>query len=406
MLSDAKCRNADHRPKPYKLTDGGGLFLLVTTNKTKLWNYKFRLGGKENVFAIGAYPTIGLAAARTSMGKAKALVKEGISPNHARQASRQATTIDRGNTFESIAKNWIAAKQPHWSKTYHLQVSKVLSTDVYPAIGMLPIKKVNPAHLLSILNSVQERDASKVAVLIRQWCGAIFRYAQMNLITDTNPADALKGVIQRKPVKHHIPLDQTQLVSLMTKLETYGGMPETVIAVKLLCLTFLRTGELRQAKWADIDFAAKRWNVPAEMMKKDRPHIVPLSSQAIDLLRLLQRFSGTKEQLFPNIRRPKACMSNTTINRALQNMGFAGKGTIGFSGHGFRATASTMLNERGYHSDWIELQLSHAPRDQSRAAYNQTDHLIGRTKMMQIWADLLDGFCSGSNVLPFRASAA
>jgi integrase len=380
--------------------------LEVKTNSSKLWRYRFRIDGKENLFAIGAYPDVSLSDARAAMSKAKAQVKEGINPNHTRHAERLVTRTARGNTFESIAIEWIAKNKPSWSVTYHRQVEKMLSANVYPEIGKLPIRSVNSAHLLSIIRTVEGRGASNVALLIRQWSSAIFRYATLTLRADFDPAAALRGAIHLPKTKHHKPLNRTQATELMMKLTAYTGMPETVIAIKLLAITFLRTGELRKAKWADIDFEAARWNVPADMMKKRRPHIVPLSTQALAMLQQLQQLTGHREHLFPNRRRPTDCITSTTINRVLERLGFSGKGTRGFSGHGFRATASTMLNELGYRTDVIEKQLAHEESDRVRASYNQADYLSERVEMMQQWSDIFDGFSNGSNVVPFRSIAA
>lgn len=406
MLTDTQCRNAKPKDKIYKLTDGGGLYLEVRTNSTKLWRYRYRIDGKENLYSIGAYPDVGLAEARVAMGAAKVLVKDGISPTHTRHAERLVTRTARGNTFESIADEWRAKNKPNWSVAYQRQVEKTLSDNVYPKIGKLPIKSVTAAHLLSILQTIEKRDATNVARLIRMWCSAIFRYATMTLRAEIDPAAALRGAIQVAKVRHHKPLSRQQASDLMAKVSTYNGTPEIVLAIKLLAITFVRTGELRQARWVDINFDEARWNIPAHLMKNRRPHIVPLSTQALSMLRQLQQLTGHREHLFPNQRRPTDCISPTTVNRALERLGFCGKGTMGFSGHGFRATASTMLNELGFRPDVIERQLSHTEPNRVRASYNQADYLSERSAMMQHWADMFDGFSNGGNVVPIKYIAA
>jgi integrase len=389
-LTDARIRATKPAAKPVKLTDGGGLYLEVRPSGKKLWRYRYRIVDKENLFAIGEYPEISLAEARGEHDKARALVKQGLHPSHSRQAERLSTHLANANTFEAVATEWITKKAGRWTPYYRRQVENFLGADVFPYVGKLPIRNVTAAHLLEIIRRIEDRGASTVALLVRQWSSAIFRYAVATLRAETDPAAALRGAIHRPKVKHRKPLTKGQIKDFIAALENYGGYRTTVIALRLILLTFVRTGELRKALWAEFDLVNAEWRIPAERMKMREPHIVPLSKQAVTLLRELQTYTGGRGMLFPNYRRPRDCMTPTTLNRALERMGFNGKDSIGFSAHGFRATASTLLNEMGYRSDVIERQLAHAERDKVRASYNQAEYMVERKAMMQEWSDLVD----------------
>lgn len=407
-LTDAKIRNTKPGEKPIKLTDGGGLYLEVRPTGAKLWRYRYRIAGKENVFAVGEYFNdkrgghISLDDARTERDKARALVKQGMHPAHNRLAARLATHAANANTFEGVAREWIAKKKPGWTPYYLRQVERFLSSDVFPYVGNLPIRNVTAAHLLEIVRRVEGRGAETVALLVRQWASAIFRYAVATLRADTDPAAALKGAIHRPKVKHHKALSRNQVADFVKALQGYAGYRTTVIALRLMLLTFVRTVELRAAKWTEIDLEGAEWRIPAERMKMREAHIVPLSRQAVELLHELHTYTGGRGMLFPNYRNPKTCMTATTLNRALERMGFNGKDSIGFSAHGFRATASTILNEIGFRSDVIERQLAHAERNKVRASYNQAEYLEERRAMMQQWADLTDEMAKSDKVKPIN----
>lgn len=398
-LTDAKIRNTKSADKPLKLTDGGGLYLEVRPTGAKLWRYRYRIAGKENIFAIGEYPALGLAQARAELLQAKSLVKQGIHPAHQRQVEQLVVEQTNACTFEAIAHEWIAKKTPSWSPYYLRQVERFMAADVFPQIGKLPIRSVMAAHLLKIIQRIEKRGAATVAILVRQWSSAIFRYAVSTLRADVDPAAALKGAIQRPKVIHAKPLSRVQLGDFIQALESYGGYRVTVLALRLMLLTFVLTVELRKAVWAEFDLERAEWRIPADRMKMREMHIVPLSRQAIAALRELHTFTGGRAQLFPNLRNPQNYMTATTLNRALERMGFNGKDGIGFSAHGFRATASTLLNEAGYRGDVIERQLAHAERNKVRASYNQAEYMDERRDMMQAWADMLDGLvCNSSHM--------
>lgn len=394
-LTDAKIRNTKATDKPQKLADGGGLYLEVRPTGAKLWRYRYRIAGRENVFAIGEYPVIGLKEAREEREGAQKLVKQGIHPSHNRQAERLANVAANANTFEGVAREWIAKKSAGWTPYYLRQVERFMAADVFPFVGKLPIRSVTAAHLLEIIRRIEGRGAETVALLVRQWSSAIFRYAVATLRADSDPAAALKGAIHRPKVEHRKPLSREQIGDFAKALDEYGGYRTTVIALRLMLLTFVRTVELRKAEWAEFDLDRAEWRIPAERMKMREAHIVPLSKQAVELLRELHTHTGGRGVLFPNYRNPKACMTATTLNRALERMGFNGKDSIGFSAHGFRATASTILNEMGYRPDVIERQLAHAERNKVRASYNQAQYMEDRRTMMQEWADMVEDMTAG-----------
>ena len=410
-LTDAKIRNAKPEAKPVKLVDGGGLYLEVRPSGAKLWRYRYRIAGKENVFAVGEYFNdkrgghVSLDEARSERDKARALVKQGIHPAHHRQAERLATHAENANTFEAVALEWIAKKKPGWTPYYLRQVERFMRADVLPKIGKLPIRSVTAAHLLEIVKLIEGRGAETVAVLVRQWASAIFRYAVATLRADSDPAAALKGAIHRPKVEHHKPMTRDQIGDFVKALDGYAGYRTTVIALRLMLLTFVRTVELRGAEWSEFDLDRAEWRIPSERMKMREPHTVPLSWQAVELLRELHTYTGGRTFLFPNYRNPKACMTATTLNRALERMGFNGKDSIGFSAHGFRATASTILNETGFRPDVIERQLAHAERDKTRASYNQAEYMPERVAMMQQWADMVDSIAAGDTVTPIKRAA-
>ena len=410
-LTDAKIRNTKPANSPVKLTDSRGLYLEMRPSGAKLWRYRYRIADKENVFAIGEYfqdkraGHVSLGDARGERDKARLLVKQGVHPAHHRQTQRMAQLADAANTFAGVAREWAAKKKTGWTPYYTRQVERFLEADVFPYIGNLPIRSVTAAHLLEIVRRVEGRGAETVALLVRQWCSAIFRYAVATLRADSDPAAALKGAISRPKVTHSKPLSREQVAAFIQALDGYAGYRTTVIALRLKLLTFVRTIELRAAEWTEFDFDRVEWRIPAERMKMREAHIVPLSRQAVELLRELHTLTGGRRWLFPNYRRPTTCMTATTLNRALERMGFNGKGSIGFAAHGFRSTASTILNEAGYRPDVIERQLAHKERNKVRASYNQAEYLDERRAMMQQWADMTESMAQGGTVTPIRRAA-
>lgn len=391
--TEVKNFKPDPGGRQYKKGDGGGMFLLVKASGARLWRYKYHLGGKEHLFALGVYPEMSLAAARQEHERAHELVRQGQHPRQARELLRLQQLHAGADTLQGIANEWIEKKTPTWTTYYLGQVRRSMDTDVFPALGALAIRDVTPAHILGVLKKVEARGAETVAENIRKWLSQIFRYAIVNLRADNDPAASLKGVITRPKIKHNVSLVPDQITELIKRLDSAGGNRTTRIAIELLLLTMVRTGELRKATWDEFELEKSTvWRVPAERMKRGVEHLVPLSTQAIALLNELRSVTGGSKWLFPNYRRPDDCMTPTTINRALERMGLNGKGTIGFAAHGFRGTASTNLHEQGFISDAIERQLAHAEGDTVKAGYNKAKHLEYRAKMLQSWGDQIDGF--------------
>lgn len=415
MLTDTQVKNAR---KPGKLTDGKGLYIEVRPTGAKLWRYRYKLqqNGKpvEYLYALGEYckaPEIEAAAeasarrtagqftledARAERLRLRGLVKQGIHPKAHRDAHAAAQRDARASTFEGVAREWIGKRSAaKWGTEHARRVTHFLENDVFPEIGSMPIRDVRAAQLLAIITKVEAR-APNVAYVLRQWCSAIFRYAISRLLVDGDPTAALKGELARPATAHHKPLTLAQIPPLLKKIDESEAL--TSMALRLLLLTFPRPTELRGAKWAEFDLDGAEWRVPAHRMKGKREHRVPLSHQAIALLRKLYVITGSGTYLFPNYRKADSCMGPTTFNRALARMGYAGK----FTAHGFRSTASTHLNEMNYRSDVIEAQLAHKERDQTRGSYNRAQYMPERKKLMQDWADHIDALVAGAEVTPIR----
>lgn len=428
-LTDIAIRNEKRRSKPVKVTDGKGLYLEVRPTGAKLWRYRYRLPDpkhdnklREYLFAAGEYcqPPRGetpeqtrsrieggrltLEEARAKRAEWRGLVKQGIHPVHQKRLRVAENLAAGANTFEIVAEQWIEKKGAKWTEKNRSRIQRTLEREVYPTIGSLPIKSVSAAHILTIMQRVESDGAPTMAVLIRQWCYRIFNHAIANLLVGTNPAAGeIRDAVQPPKARNHPELTPKDIPVLVKRLDGYKGERMTVIALRLLMLTFVRSAELRGAEWSEFDLDAKQWRIPAARMKMRSPHIVPLSDQAGALLRELQELTGKRALLFPNSRTPGRCMGSTTLNAALVRLGYKGK----FSPHGFRATASTMLNELGFRPDWIERQLAHKPRDSVRAIYNRAEHLAERAQMMQQWADVLDGLAKpGKKVIAGRFTKA
>jgi len=394
LLSARKVETAAPRQEPYWLKDGGSLFLYVQSNGSKLWRYRYRIGGKPQIYSIGKYPAISLEGARTERNRARELVNKGIHPLLEKKANLVAQLDKNENTFEAVAGRWVAANSA-WSDYYAGQVQTYLDKDVFPKIGKLPISSIKASHLRPLIQAVNDRGAKSVAILIRQWCGQIFSYAATQGLCDYDPTSVLKGLVKKPRARHNPPLTWAEIPQFLAKLDGWAGYRTTVIALRLMALTFVRTVELRKATWDQFDLEAAVWTIPAEHMKMRRSHIVPLSAQAVCLLKELHSHTGGRKVLFPNFRRPKQIMSPTTLNRALERLGYGGR----FSAHGFRSTATTILGLLGYPENRVDLQLAHAKKDSSRAPYDHTKYIGSRTLLMQDWADILDALAQGQTAM-------
>lgn len=397
-LTDKAAKAAKGRDKPYKLADGGGLYLLVTADDRRYWRLKYRLAGKERVFAIGVYPEVSIAEARAAREEARALIKSGRDPVMAKKQERLAAEVSAANTFEAVALEWIGQNRNRWTPDHAGRVLDSLKADVFPDLGARPISEITAPELLAVLRKVEKRGALETAQRLLQRSGAVFRYAIVTHRAERNPAFDVRGSIKQPKRKNYAALSAADLPEYLRKLEAYDGQPLTKLALKLLALTFVRSGELRGAEWSEIDFDKAEWRIPAERMKMRAAHIVPLSRQALAMLEDLKTLSGNGKLLFPSQSKADQPMSENTMLYALYRMGYHSRAT----GHGFRATASTILNEQGWKADAIERQLAHAERNKVRAAYHRSEYLPDRRKMMQAWADYLDALASGAKVVPIR----
>lgn len=407
-LTDTAIRKATFAEKPYKIFDGRGLFLQVTPAGGKLWRWKYRFEGKEKLMPLGKYPQVGLAEVRERHAAESHLLASGVDPMEQRKAGKVADKeasfrASGQRSFQAIAELWFELWGTDKSAQHVGITRRRLEKDVFPVLGERPIDEIEAAELVSLVKSVEDRGVADLAKRLLQTSGQIFRYAIAHGYAKRNPAADFRPSDVLKPHKkvNMARIDVQELPALLRAIETYRGKVVTRLAMNLLALTFVRTSELIEARWDEIDFEARRWNIPAVRMKMDSPHIVPLSSQAIEVLGLLRPLSGTSELIFPSERSVKRAMSNMTILMALKRMGYKGQMT----GHGFRGLASTILHEQGYPHDHIELQLAHAPRNAVSAAYNHALYLGPRATMLQDWADYLEKTQRGGKVLPFMRNS-
>lgn len=399
-LTDKAVKAAKPRQKAYKLTDGKGLYVLVTSEGRKYWRLKYRITGKEKLLALGVYPDVSIAAARTACEEAKAIIKTGRDPIAVKKQGRLAAQVSAANTFEAVALEWIEQQRHGWVPRHVERVLDSLKADIFPDLGNRPISDITAPELLAVLRKVEKRGVYETAQRLLQRCGSVFRYAIQTHRAERNPAVDLRGAIKQPKRENYAALSAADLPEYLRTLDVYNGRRQTKLALKLLALTFVRSGELRAAEWSEFDLGKHEWRIPAERMKMRAPHIVPLSTQALALLEELKTLTGGGRFLFPSQSKLTVPMSENTMIYAIYRMGYHSRAT----GHGFRATASTILNEQGWKPDVIERQLAHAERNKVRAAYHRSEYLDDRRKMMQAWADYLDILASGAKVLPFTGS--
>lgn len=403
-LTDIQIKKAKPKEKDYKLSDSEGLFLLVTTRGGKRWRFKYRFGGKEKLLALGTYPDITLQEARTKLRKARNMLANGYDPGAERRALKEAQvrqTVIAENTFEVVAREWLNKFTGTWTPRHAETVISRLKRDVFPWLGSKPISEVRAPDLLTILRRVEGRGALESAHRIRMICGQVLRYAVATGRAERDCTADLRGALPPVQEKHHAALTEpTKVAALLRAIDGYDGSMTVKCALKLASLLFVRPGELRQMEWSEIDFDNAQWNIPAEKMKMNQPHIVPLAEQTVKILRDLQPLTGLGRYVFPCHRSSVRPMSNNAINAALRRMGYTSEE---MTGHGFRAMARTILDEvLQVRPDFIEHQLAHAVRDPNGRAYNRTAHLLERRKMMQQWSDFLDGLKTEAKVIPFK----
>ena len=403
-LTDKAANNAKPQPKAYKLFDGEGLYLLVLPDGAKYWRLKYRFAGREKLLSFGVYPAVSLKQARDRRTKAKAALADGRDPSAERKAEKRSQRVAAANTLQAIAEEWHSKNVHTWSGDYADWVVRSLKANVFPWLGTRPITDIEPPDLLDVLRRIEIRGAIVTAHRVRNNLEQIFAYAIAAGLARRNPAADIKRAMKAQPgKKHHASVKDPKAVgALLRALKGYNGSFVTKCALRLAPLVFVRPGELRKAQWSEFDLDVQEWRIPAERMKMGVPHLVPLATQAVEILKELAPLTGSAKYLFPSVRSPREAMSENTINAALRRLNY---GTDEMTAHGFRSMASTLLNEAGWNKDAIERQLAHGEKNKVRAAYNAAEHLPLRRKMMQAWADYLDGLAAGGKVTPIRHAA-
>lgn len=408
-LTDVAVKNARPQDKAFKLSDGGGLFLEVLPTGGKSWRMKYRIDGQEKRIVFGLWPDISLKQARQRRDEARSLVAQGIDPGAKRKQDKTVAKIqaaEDANTFEVVARDWHTKQVKAWSESHAVRVLGRLEQHLFPAFGSVPITKLRAPDILPTLRAIESKGNNETAKRLRQYCEAVFAFAISTGVAERNVGADLRGALAPCRAKNRPAIiDPKGVAQLLRAIDGYQGSPVVLAALRLVPLVFVRPGELRQAEWSEIDLDAEggpRWSIPAEKMKMRRDHIVPLSTQAVEIITELFSLTGQGRYLFPCNRTNGRCMSNMALNAALRRLGYE-QGEM--CAHGFRAMASTLLNELGWNSDLIERQLAHAERNSIRAAYNRAEYLPERRKMMQAYADYLDKLKAGAKVAPFLSSS-
>jgi len=404
-LADTFVKQVKHTGKPAgdKHTDGDGMYLLVKAGG-KYWRMDYTYAAKRKTLALGTYPEVPIVKARERRAAARKLLADGIDPSTAKQEEKAVKLAAAANTFEVVARDWLAKTRSNRAQITQDKVTAWLENDAFPYIGKMPIADIGPRDVLEkVIRKVEARAAIDTAHRLKQLCGQVFRFAVVSGLADRDVTADLREALATKTTTHYAAVtDPKHLGQLMRSIFDYTGHLYTVAALKLTPLVFLRPGELRTAEWAEFDLDAAEWRIPGSKMKMKVDHIVPLSTQAVEILRGIQPVTGHGRYVFPSLRTGERPMSENTINAALRGMGYAKEV---HSAHGFRATARTIMDEvMGERVDLIEHQLSHAVKDTNGRAYNRTAHLPARKLMMQRWADYLDKLRIGADVIPMRAA--
>ncbi len=384
-LTELTIKSLKPQSKAYRMTDSGGLALEVSPTGSKLWRWRYYFQGKEQMLALGKYPTLSLAEARKKRDEARGLVDTGKHPTREKKANKIRRIIESENTFEVVARHCLNVMQKGLNEKYATQNLTRMEQHVFPTIGSLPITEITIPDVVKVVENISNRGTVETAKRMKQLIGQVFRFATQRGICLHNPASDLRDILPPQQEKHFACIHPSELPDLLRKINTRE--PDlSKYAMQLLALTFVRTGELIGMRWDEIDWAREEWHIPKERMKMKRPHIVPLSTQALAILLEIQKRTGNREYVFFSAASKSKHISNGTVLMALRRMGYQGRMT----GHGFRTLASTILNEKGYAPDVIERQLAHADEDKVRNAYNRAEYLLERKKMMQEYADWLD----------------
>lgn len=385
--TDTVIRNAKYTNKTYKITDEKGMYILVNASG-KYFRYDYRFAGQRQTLALGVYPDVSLKEAREKRDEARKQIKEGIDPNELKKAKKHTLISEAGDSFEAIAFEWHTKNLPKWTENTAKRNWRALEKDIFPYIGGRPIKQITAQELLAVLRKIEERGKIDSAHRAKVLCNGVYSYAVATIRADRNIAKDLDGALTVRSTKNMASITDTKEVGgLLRAIDSYTGEFVTKCALRLSPYVFLRPGELRQAEWSEIDFERKIWKIEADKMKMNRPHLIPLSRQAIAILKEVQPLTGRWKYVFPSVRGKDRPMSNNTVLSALRRMGYT---KDEMTAHGFRSMASTLLHEKGWNSAIIEMQLAHAERNKVKAAYNHAEYLDDRIKMMQEWADYLD----------------
>jgi integrase len=403
-LTDTAIRLAKADASDRKLADSKGLYLLVTATGSKLWRLKYRIDGKEKKLALGSYPEVGLKQARTRRDAARQSAQAGSDPSVIKREARIAKRIAAANTFGGIAEEYIAKLEAEGKAAVTIAKTRWLLTKLSPALGTRPIAEISPHELLAVLKKVERAGQRETARRLRSFSSRIFRYAVATARASVDPAQPLQGALVSPVAKHHAAItDAVAFGKLLRSIETYSGQPVTKLALRFTPHVYQRPGEVRKAEWSEIDFDKALWTIPAERMKQRQPHCVPLSQQALAILREAAELSGGARYIFPKLGSRLKPMCENAINGALRRMGY---GPADMTAHGFRSTASSLLNESGkWSADAIERALSHADGNQVRAAYHRGAHWPERVEMAQWWSDHLDTLKKGADVLAFSRTS-
>ena len=401
-LTDATLRNLKD---PGKYFDGGGLYLELTKTNGRYWRWKYRHGGKEKRLAFGVYPGISLKEARERAAEARKTLDAGNDPGELRKTAKAKEAHDHANTLEAVTLEWIVHQSGRWSESHRERIKDSLQADIFPRLGARPLASIKPGEVMAAIKAVEKRGAGETAGRILQRVKAVYRWAVSHERIESNPMQDLVGaeILKPRQVRHRAAMADKDLPDFLPRLDSYEGDPLTVLALRLLMLTATRPGEVRGARWAEFDLDTALWIIPPERMKMRAEHRVPLSRQALDVLKAAQVLSGGRDLVFPSpyYQGKDQPLSENTFNSALTRMGYKGTATA----HGFRALFSTVANERGMSPDVIERQLAHKERNEIRAAYHRSTYMQERARLMQWWADYLDGRRAG-NVIPFQQKAA
>ena len=384
-LNDRQIKHSKPKDKPYKLTDGNGLYLHITPAGGKLWKLDYAIDGKRKTLSIGKYPHLSLVEAREAAENARKMKAQGIDPSQAKQqakAERQAALL---NTFEHIARDWHQNNISRWKPNHAQRIMRYLEKDVFPYIGSHPIQELRVVHIKQVLDAITARGVAETAEKIRQWINKIFNYALMLERVDGNPASALVGYIQPQTTEHMPALPREELTEFYRRLLQVDAEPQNRLCLMLLVLCFPRNTEIRGGEWKEINWQAKTWTIPASRMKRPREHLIPLSDWAMELLQELHQLTGKGRFMFPNRNTISGYISENTLGNILNRIGYKGIATP----HGFRSLASSILNEQGFNPDAIERQLAHVEENKIRAAYNRAEYLAERTEMMQWYSNYL-----------------